>query len=83
MKIRRHKAKWIIGIFIGLVMMAGPAVAGTASPRLYRMEGKIVAIDSQAKTVVVNVPITRSTIFTVAGPLAKGATLLQGQKKWP
>ncbi len=82
MRIRNLKTTWLIGGIIVLAMVAAStSIAGTAIPRLYRMKGKIIAIDSQARTVVVNVPMTRSEIFTATGPLAKDARLLQEQKK--
>ena len=69
------------GILIFLTIAAVPAVSGAMTPKLYRMQGRITAIDPAAHTVVVNVPLTEKTNFTVAGPLAKDAILRRGDKK--
>ena len=74
----KNRVAW--GTMICL-MVISLATAAMAAPRLYKMEGKITAIDIPDNTVVINVPITRNDIFTVAGPLAKNAVLKKDDKK--
>ena len=71
----------ITGIAIVFVMtLMVPAVAA-ANPKLYKMAGKISAIDLKFNTVVINVPITEKKNFKVGGPLAKDAILKKGNKE--
>jgi hypothetical protein len=82
MKTRKlFQGKIMIGISIALAMSLITLPALAAAPKIYKMEGKISAIDLQDNTVVIQVPITEKNIFTVAGPLAKNATLKIRDKK--
>ncbi len=50
-----------------------PAMATTH--KTFQMRGKITAVDVTSHTVVINVPIGKKKVFTVAGPLASNALL--------
>jgi len=68
-----------IAIIFAATLFATPSLA--AKPKIYKMEGKISAIDLQYNTVVIQVPLTKKNVFTVGGPLAKDAVLKRGNKK--
>lgn len=70
-----------LGVTIIFILAVSAADAFAAKPKLYKMEGKISAIDLNHNTVVVNVHLTKKNIFTVGGPLAKDAVLKKGNKK--
>ncbi len=77
-----RKRGWIKG---GMAILAVAFFLGTwvlpvtaSAPRVYVMRGKIVAVDVPDNTVVVNVPLEKKEIFTVAGPLAPDAVLKKG-----
>ncbi len=73
--------KAIVGILMAAFLGVSFAAVAMAAPRVYKMEGKITAIDPADGTVVINVPITKKNIFTVAGPLSDNAVLKIGKKK--
>ncbi len=69
----------VITVALFLAAWCVPAVAAT--PRVYVMKGKITAVDVPDHTVVINVPLGKKEVFTVAGPLAPDATLKKGAEK--
>jgi hypothetical protein len=60
--------------FVALAMTA-PAMGETKIYSLYRMTGKIKAIDLTYHTVVIDVPLASGQTFVVGGPLAPNASL--------
>ncbi len=73
-------AKKVLPLFLIAAFVGALAVPGMgATPKIYKMKGKITAIDLEYNTVVVDVPIGKKT-YTVAGPLAKDAVLKKGNK---
>ena len=69
----------VITVALLLAAWCVPAVAAT--PRVYVMKGKITAVDVPDHTVVINVPLGKKGVFTVAGPLAPNATLKKGSEQ--
>lgn len=71
-------------LLLGTIMIMGLAIAypamGAKTYRLYKMTGKITAIDHQYQTVVVNVPLANGQTFVVGGPLASNAILKKAAK---
>lgn len=51
-----------------------------AADLIYKMTGKITAIELPFRTVVIEVPLSKNKTFTVAGPLAQDAKLQKGGK---
>ncbi len=81
MKVKQY-IKVTLSVVLSLMMVITMVSITYASRvRVYEMEGRITAIDLNAQTVVVNVPMGRKNIFTVAGPLAKDAVLKRDHKK--
>ncbi|RTZ92710.1 MAG: hypothetical protein DSY91_03170 [Deltaproteobacteria bacterium] len=73
------KALSLILLFAFVGALATPAMG--AMGKTYKMAGKIVAIDLDANTVVVDVPIEKNKVYRVAGPLADDAVLKKGMQK--
>lgn len=69
-------------LLLATIMIMGLAFTypamGAKTYRLYKMTGKITAIDRQYRTVVVHVPLANGQTFVVGGPLASNAILKQG-----
>jgi len=63
--------------FAGLAITC-PAMGATRIYNLYKMTGKIAAIDHTYNTVVVYVPLANGQVFVVGGPLATNAILKKG-----
>jgi len=80
MKTLSHGKKALI-FFIVLTFMGAFAAPGmAAAAKIYKMKGKIIAVDLDYNTVVVDVPIGKK-IFRVAGPLSPDAVLKKGGGK--
>jgi len=54
--------------------------AAEAAERVYRMQGKITAIDLKHDTVVVEVPVQGGKLLTVGGPVAPDAVVEKAGK---
>ena len=81
MKTGTHSQKLIALLSVSLLILAWAVPVMATTPRVYQMRGKITAVDVEANTVVINVPIGKKGIFTVAGPLATNAVLKKGGEK--
>ncbi len=60
------------------ILAAGACLVGNAKAadaKVYKMVGKITAIDLDYNTVVIEVPLGKKETFTVGGPLAKDAII--------
>ena len=76
-----RNSKKVIALLSALLLVSVwtmPAMA--AAPKVYKMSGKITAVDLKDNTVVVDVPMGKKEIYTVAGPLAQDAVLKKGNK---
>ncbi len=73
---KRQTVLFLFFLALGLCLFSVQAVA---ADKTYIMTGKITAIDTQEKIVVIDVPLQKG-IFTVAGPLVGGADLKKGGK---
>ena len=62
-------------ILVALAVTCPAAMAEARIYNLYKMTGKITAIDRPYNTVVVDVPLANGQIFVVGGPFAKNAAL--------
>jgi Cu/Ag efflux protein CusF len=72
----------ILFIIIVPVVLAGWVLSAQAEMgNVYTMSGRISAIDLDAGTVVVQVPMKNNQMMTVAGPLTQNATLKKRGKK--
>lgn len=73
--------KRILPFFLVLAFVGALAVpTSVAASKTYKMKGKITAIDLEYNTVVVDVPIGKKKVYTVAGPLVQDAILKKGNK---
>ncbi len=81
MKKVQRSFKWIALLSSLLFVFVWALPAAAATPRIFQMKGKITAVDTKAQTVVINVPLGKKGIFTVAGPLAADAVLKKDGKK--
>ena len=68
----------LVALTAFMAVSTSPAMASGA--KIYQMRGKITAVDVVDHTVVIDVPIAKNKIFTVAGPLATDATLKKGSR---
>ncbi len=68
----------LVALAAFIAVSAPPAMA--SGTQIYRMRGKITAVDVADNTVVIDVPVAKNKIFTVAGPLATDATLKKGSR---
>jgi len=62
-------------ILVALAVTCPAAMAEARIYNLYKMTGKIAAIDHTYNTVVVDVPLANGQVFVVGGPFAKDAAL--------
>ena len=62
-------------LFFVALGMTAPAMGETKIYSLYKMTGKIKAIDLTYQTVVIDVPLANGQTFVVGGPLATNAVL--------
>jgi len=65
MKKGQHFIKSVALLSSLLLIFAWAVPAAAATPRIFQMKGKITAVDTQAQTVVINVPLGKKEIFTV------------------
>ena len=72
--------KRVLPFLLVLAFVSVLAVPGAQAVKTYKMKGTITAIDQQDNTVVVNVPLEKKEVYTVAGPLAPNAILKKGGK---
>jgi hypothetical protein len=83
MKMKRATVLTASGVALLLCMtFFSPQLS--AGKEIIRMVGEIAAIDSMARTVVVEVPVGKTVnkerLFTVGGPLAPGAELIKDSR---
>lgn len=72
----------VIYIILPIVLTGWLAAAQVkASNNTYTMSGRISAINTDAGTVVVQVPVKNNQMMTVAGPVVKKATLKKKGRK--
>ncbi len=62
-------------LFFVALGLTVPAMGETKIYSLYKMTGKITAIDLAYHTVVIDVPLANGQTFVVGGPLATNAVL--------
>lgn len=62
-------------VFVAIAVTCPAAMAEARIYSLYKMTGKIAAIDHTYNTVVVDVPLANGQVFVVGGPFAGNAVL--------
>jgi hypothetical protein len=74
---KRHKIWFLCILALGLFSFS---LQGVAADKTYVMTGKITAIGLDEKIVVIDVPVKKGVMFTIAGPVVGDAKLEKGGK---
>lgn len=74
-------AKLFMAFLTPLLVVGWVLSAQAAESNIYTMNGRISAINLNAGTVVVQVPVKNNQLLTVAGPVVQNASLKKDGKK--